>query len=304
MQGGAINRVLDFEIQEGDIFREGEGNAVVTVLVNNYGFAGRDFVETIQISGKDAVAENVKRYEKIIRDGAARRGDAKEEKQVTPLAIILFADQILEEVVFQDGIRLDLDYCLDNIKSKNQVSEMQRAYEHFLDFYSINKSKFVSGEYGDQWGAKKSNYICVVPTIMEKIANDYNFSSKQFIAWCKTNKLLECDSGRNTTKMQLSDSTSRVRVYKIKITDYPESQQAELESYSSGFEVIEGEIDDVMEMLNNWNTTDNTNVPGNAGAIMLPSGEFQSTIPVANAVSPYSGNMYDYMNTNDSSSFS
>lgn len=69
------------------------------------------------------------------------------------------------------------------------------------------------------------------------------------------------------------------------------------------------EIDDVMEMLNNWNTTDientdNTNVPGNAGAIMLPSGEFQSTIPVANAVSPYSGTMYDSMNQNDSSSVS
>jgi hypothetical protein len=168
---------------------------------------------------------------------------------VTPLAIILFADQILEEVVFQDGIRLDLDYCLDNIKSKNQVSEMQRAYEHFLDFYSINKSKFVSGEYGDQWGVKQSNYICVVPTIMEKIANDYNFSSKQFIAWCKSNKLLESDSGRNTIRTKLSDGASRVRVYKIRITDYPENQQIEMESFSSGFEIIEGETDEVMEEL-------------------------------------------------------
>ncbi len=217
MQGGAINRVLDFEIQPGDIFQKGEGNDVVTVLSENYGFAGKDFVETVQLLGKDNVAKLIKQYEEKIRQAAAESGEIKEDKQVTPLAVLLLADEIAERAIFEDGIRLDLDYCIANIKSKEQVSEMQRAYDHFIDACTINRSKFGPGSYDDIWGAWRGDYIYIIPSILEKIAWTYNFSVKQFIAWCKEMRLLDCDKdNRNMKRVSLGDVNRRVRCYAIR----------------------------------------------------------------------------------------
>ena len=217
MQGGAINRVLDFEIQPGDIFQKGEGNEVVTILSENYGFAGKDFVETVQILGKDNVAKRIKEYETKIRKAAIDSGEIKEDKQVTPLAVLLLADEIAERAIFQDGIRLDLSYCLANIKSKDQVSEMQRAYDHFIDACNINQSKFSPSSYDDTWGAWRGEWIYIIPAALEHIAKQYNFAVKQFIGWCKENGLLDCDKdNRNMKRVSLGDYGKRVRCYVIR----------------------------------------------------------------------------------------
>jgi len=228
MQGGAINRVLDFEIQPGDIFQKGEGNEVVTVLSENYGFAGKDFVETVQILGKDNVVKQIKEYETKIRKAAIDSGEIKEDKQVTPLAVLLLADEIAERAIFQDGIRLDLSYCLANIKSKDQVSEMQRAYDHFIDACNINQSKFSPSSYDDTWGAWRGEWIYIIPAALEHIAWQYNFSVKQFIAWCKEERLLDCDKdNRNMKRVSLGDYGKRIRCYAIRSSaDGINSEQA------------------------------------------------------------------------------
>ena len=41
MKGGALNRVLDFEAQPGDIFED--FNEVINTVTENYGFAARIF---------------------------------------------------------------------------------------------------------------------------------------------------------------------------------------------------------------------------------------------------------------------
>lgn len=219
MQGGAINRVLDFEIEPGDIFGPGIGNEVVTVLSENYGFAGLEFVKCIQFLGCDSIPNLVKGYEKKIMEAAVKAGEKKEDKQVTPLAVLMLADEITEKMIFHDGVRLNMEYCLANIKSREQVSEMVRAYEHFLDVCSINRSKFDNGDFSDIWGTWRDEYIYIIPSILEKIAKEYNFSIKQFISWCKEQHLLLSDNDdRNMKKISLGGYNKRVRCYAIKTT--------------------------------------------------------------------------------------
>ena len=232
MQGGAINRVLDFEIQPGDIFEPGVGNEVVTILSENYGFAGVEFVKCIQFLGHDTIPNLVKGHEQKIREAAARTGERKEDKQITPLAVLMLADEIAERMIFKDGVRLDMDYCLENIKSREQVSEMQRAYEHFLDACSINRSKFDNNEFGDVWGAWRDEYIFIIPSALEKIAKEYNFSVKQFIGWCKERDILMSDGDqRNMKKVSLGGYNKRVRCYAIKTTyDAKNDNRSEVQS--------------------------------------------------------------------------
>jgi hypothetical protein len=53
MQGGAINRIIDVRMEEGYIFEN--GNQVVEIIKNNYGFAGRMFIDVIEQIGIDQI---------------------------------------------------------------------------------------------------------------------------------------------------------------------------------------------------------------------------------------------------------
>lgn len=224
MRGGAMNRILDFEVEPGDIYKD--GNHVVTVLSENFGFAGRVFVKAINEIGVQKIRDMVNSFRKQIKDEAERLGEEREDKQVTPLAVMLTADKISEEVIFMDGKRLDFDYCMQSVKTRKQISETERAYKHFVDVYHMNRIRFIDDSavnYGEVWGKKmEGDYIAVIPSALEKIASVYNFDLKQFIKWCKDQDLLSCDSGRNQKNISFSGSAKRTRCYVIKIDDLPD----------------------------------------------------------------------------------
>ena len=223
MRGGAMNRTLDFEVEPGDIYQD--GNHVVTVLSENFGFSGHTFVKIIQEIGVDTIRSIVSKYRAVIKEYAARMGDEREDKQITPLAVMLTADFLTEKYIFKDGIRLDMDYCMKAVKSRKQVSETERAYKHFIDAYYMNQSRFESGsdyDMGDCWGKRISEYyVAVLPTVMEKLADQYNFNKSQFIDWLKSTDRLSCDPGRNQKQIQLRNG--RKRCYVIRIDENSDS---------------------------------------------------------------------------------
>lgn len=217
MKAGALNRVLDFQIEAGDIYRD--GNAVVNSIVTHYGHAGIVFVDVVNRIGWDAIREKVAYYRKVIKEQAMLLGEEKEDKQMIPLAVLLTADWLTEQEMFKDGIRLDFDYCLRSIKSKNQVSEMERAYKHFVDAYHINQSKFDPlVEIGEKWGRKISDYyVAVIPSALERIGQFYNFNVAQFISWCKETDRLSFETKRN--QKQVTINGDRLRCYVIRVDE-------------------------------------------------------------------------------------
>ena len=60
MRGGAINRILDFEMEDGSIFRN--GNHIVNVINKNYGFAGKMFIDAVESIGFDTIREMQQEY--------------------------------------------------------------------------------------------------------------------------------------------------------------------------------------------------------------------------------------------------
>lgn len=215
MKAGALNRVLDFPIEAGDIYRD--GNAVVNVIVKHYGYAGIAFVDAVKRIGWDTIVEKVDYYRRSIKERAELMGEEKEDKQMIPLAVLLTADWLSEQELFKDGVRLDFDYCIRSIKSKKQVSEMERAYKHFVDAYHINRTKFDAlADFGENWGRKISDfYVAVIPAALEKIATLYNFNSAQFISWCKDTGRLSHDKGRNQKFVNFGQDRTRCYVIRI-----------------------------------------------------------------------------------------
>lgn len=220
MRAGAINRILDFEMDDGAIFRN--GNHVVSVLTKNYGFAGKKFVNIIKGMDIGQLRALQEGFLKQINDYAQSKGQEKEEKQSIPLSIMLTADKIATDEIFQDGIYLDLERCTDTLKNKGDVSENDRAYEFILSEISININKFVpndDGEYrGEMWGCIKDGYAVIISSAFDRIAEHGNFSRKGFLQWAIKRELVQTDSRGYPTKQYRFDGITPKCIF-LKIPD-------------------------------------------------------------------------------------
>lgn len=202
MRGGAVNRILDFEMDEGSIFKN--GNKVVNILTSNYGFAGKMFVEIIKgmpLADLKAMQEG---FLQKINARAAELGQEKEEKQSIPLSVLLTADKISTDEIFKDGIYLDFNRCVDALKNKGDVSENERAYEYILSEVAMNQNKFVpdsEGNYrGEMWGCIKDGYAVIISSAFDKIAVNGNFSRKAFLNWASKKNFIQTGNKGAVTK--------------------------------------------------------------------------------------------------------
>ena len=239
MNGGAVNRVLDFEMQEGDVFPEetGDGNAVVDVISKHYGWAGPLFVKAVR-DNMNELPELVKKFKEDILDQAKRTGEKKTPKQVVPLAILLTSDYLSEKHIFHDGKHLSLPYCVSMLKNEEDISEMERAYEHFKDEIISHPAMFNAAAYNDPdenprefWGKWQADgeYIAIIPSRLDDIAQRCNFSVKQFISWLDARGMLQKESGRTKKRVRFGPSVS-YRCYCIRFVEEtdPATRKAEI----------------------------------------------------------------------------
>lgn len=211
MQGGAVNRIVDVEMGDGYIFEN--GNDVVDSLKRNFGFAGRDFIEVIEQVGISEIRIIQQDFLQQIKDAAKEKGIEKEEKQIIPMSIILTADKLATDYLYQDGIYLDFDTCVDLLKNKGEVSENDRAYEFIMSEVAVHINNFkpdMMGQYrGECWGVIEDGYAIIQNNIFNQMCQKGNFSSKGFLSWANKRNLLDCGSGRNTKTKRISGSPSR-----------------------------------------------------------------------------------------------
>ena len=195
LQGGAINRVLEYEVDDGDIFEDGQ--AAAALLKSNYGFAGRLFVQSVLNIGLDKVAEMQQQTFKAIKN------DEYEDKQLRSLSALLVADRIATDILFKDGRYLqfaDIERCLTN---KNTLSENERCYEYILGECAVNENKFVptgrDGDYlGEVWGKyykdpTGTERIAIITNVFRRICLNGGFSSKAFLSWAEKKGILLTD---------------------------------------------------------------------------------------------------------------
>ncbi len=227
MRGGAVNRIVDVEMAGGNIFEN--GNGVVEVLKDNYGFAGKKFVDLLKDLPVEVVNKIRRDFEQKIKEEAQAQDSVKEEKQILPLSLILTADKIATDYIFEDGIYLDLPTMVKQLKDVEDVSEGKRAYEAIIDYSTIYKSKFSDAEYApESWGFIKDGYINIVPAAMRRIATEQNFSVKAFCSWARENHVLRTNNKKNQNVINLNGAFQRF--YSVKqelVKEITEFQDAE-----------------------------------------------------------------------------
>ena len=205
MQGGAVNRVIDVECSNKDIFSD--AHEVAEVVRHNFGHAGEVFINAIKDMDPEELQEIYKGYyEKLVAESEAA-GCEKEQKQLIPMAAILTADELSEKFVFKDKIRLNIKDCLPLLKDKNDVSEGIRAYNFLIETISSNSYRFEEpddemSEHFERWGKYiGSDKVAIIGRYFDRIITEANSQPKAFLSWAKSMGIVDTDYKGNGKKI-------------------------------------------------------------------------------------------------------
>lgn len=198
-QGGAINRILEVECGE-KVYQDPQETA--ELIKKNYGFAGREFVDAIKRIGFDEVERLQKEIQHEIHD------DEKMQKQSISLSIVLAADRIATDYLFQDGQYINLDEAAQVLVDRNELSDNERCYQYILSEVDINGAKFdPDSQTNEKWGLLEHGYAVIYNNVFDSICRKGGFSKKAFLSWADKNGLLQTQGGQ-LTKVKKTEGRS------------------------------------------------------------------------------------------------
>lgn len=192
--GGAVNRIIEFECAE-KVYSDLVG--ICAIINQNYGFAGREFVEYLQTENAIERVNALQKefYRELLKSDST-------DKQAASASAILAADYIATELIFKDGNNLTVDDMAKIMTKKDEVNVNTRAYDYIIELVARNPNKFKTndfGEYqGEVWGKIDGNQIYIIKSVFDQEMQNAGFNSTAFLAWAKRMELLNTTKKRHT----------------------------------------------------------------------------------------------------------
>lgn len=212
---GAVNRTIEVDCHDTKLFDDPKKTA--TSLYANYGFAGPEFVKHLM---EDGVQERVQKLQEAMQD-TLKTSDTM-DKQTASAALILAADRLAEEWIFQDGIFLQPEDISKYLVSKEAVNQNARALQYLYDFININQSRFTpeaDAHQGEIWGELDGEYACIIRSKFDQILSDEGYNASAFLGWAKNRGYIHCSKkGEPTKPKRINGRVSRC-VW-LKISDF------------------------------------------------------------------------------------
>lgn len=249
-QGGAVNRIIEIELTE-ELFEDGTKTS--KIFRNNFGYFGLTFIEKLmQLDNEDhdswatIVSKEVDEILAQLKQMSKDCGDEKEDKQLIPLAEIIWADRFVEKNFFRDGITIDIKQAFDLLKGKNEISEHRRCYEYINEQLILHHGHIMKDAEAepdkniDAWGfyLNDGQKVALLPTTFNKLLKDGGFQSRAFLGWAKARNLIEYDEDKSRSQKQMRWKGKKLRMVVLKV-------QTEIETDpETGFIRIDDDIAD------------------------------------------------------------
>lgn len=133
---GALNRVIEIECREGEYVIK-DGHRTSGVVTENYGWAGKEFIERLTEDGQIDRAKSL--YEQFLKSMLESNTT---DKQAMAAAALLTADTLATEWIFKDGRELSIDEISSFMRTRESVSLMERGYEIICGWVAVNAVRF------------------------------------------------------------------------------------------------------------------------------------------------------------------
>lgn len=192
---GAVNRTIEVDCHDTKLFDEPKKTAAS--LYANYGFAGREFVEHLM---EDGVIERAQKLQEDFQR-SIKTSDTM-DKQTASAALILAADRLAEEWIFQDGVLLQPEDIRPYLVSKETVNQNARALQYLYDFININQGRFSidADRQGEVWGDLDDDYAYIIRSKFDQILADEGYNASAFLGWAKNRGYIQCATNGQPTK--------------------------------------------------------------------------------------------------------
>lgn len=189
--GGAVNRVINMDCQDEKLFADPRW--AVSVMRKNYGHAGRAFVEHLTGGAMDRARELQKDYYARLTEQDST------EKQALSASLLLAADTLATELLFQDGLALTVEDLAPMLVTKAEADVNARCYEWLTGFIAVNSNRFdeSADNKGEVWGKLENDTCYFVATKFEQIMREYGYSSSSFLSWCSRVGKIKRQDGKN-----------------------------------------------------------------------------------------------------------
>ena len=194
---GAVNRIMEIECTQ-RLFRDPQ--KVLSVLRNNYGHAGKEFVELLQEGNNMERARKLyeQNYNGIVQSETT-------EKQAMAGSLILTADQLITDWIFYDGNPLRMEDISEYMRTKTEVDVNERAYDYICETVAANANRFTEEDNnGEVWGILDAghNRVYILRTIFERICEAGEFSSRATLSWMMRKNIIETSVDKRRKGLQ------------------------------------------------------------------------------------------------------
>ena len=186
--GGVVNRVIEVECTVPVIE---SGIETVSIVTQNYGWAGLDFVAAVNRCANTLRRDYDALFQKIMDNVDTT------EKQAQALAMMGLADKIACEAIFTADEPLTADILAKFATSKKEVDVTLRAYEYAMSQIDINQNKFTEPDVGEVWGRVDDDYVLINKTKLIEILNQGGFDFNAVKSkWAQRGFLMPNSRGR------------------------------------------------------------------------------------------------------------
>ena len=203
-KGGALNRIINLQATNYLINGIDDINELCSVWRNNYGFAGKMFIDYIKTLNKE---ELIKKYNQYLQQFIKTGGTGK---QSMAGAMLMLADELANDCIFKDNLKLTINDFAGIILSEDEVSRAERYHDMLFDWIAEKMRHFDGSENVDQWGKliKDGNAIKEVRIVKTVIDREFfrEIQSKPILCDWKKKGYIIGDKDGNPTQTAWIDN--------------------------------------------------------------------------------------------------
>ena len=188
-QGGAINRILEVECKD-NVYADPQETA--EIVKKNYGLAGKRYIEILKWIGKEKLHQMQKEFMQELKDDEAM------QKQSLSLSILLVADKVATDYLFQDGEYITIEQAKTILINRNDLSDNERCYRYLQDKIAMNNQRFDMDTKVEKWGTLEKGVAIIYNQAFKELCKSGGFSDKAFLSWADRKGLIETQGGRMT----------------------------------------------------------------------------------------------------------
>ena len=157
---------------------------------------------------KDLGIPKIREIQKMFLEELA--DDEKMQKQSLSMSIILTADKLATDYLFQDGQYISLEEAKEILTDRNEISDNERCYEYLMDKISMNPARFENTvETLEKWGMISDGYAIIIPVAFDALCKSGGFSRAAFLSWADRKGLLQTDGNRKTKNKKINGRSQR-----------------------------------------------------------------------------------------------